>query len=85
MVKTGQSYAAAKASLVTQRDRLRERSAEVLAGADPRHRAAADLSRLVDHIRDAVDGALAVGLNWHEISNRLGLDPELVQMWIHQE
>ena len=83
MLKTGQSYSAAKSSLVTQRDRLRERAVAALPGADPRRRAELELSRLLEHLRDAVDGAIAAGLNWQDIGSKLGLDPELLQVWLH--
>lgn len=85
MEKTGQSYAAAKASLLVQRERIRDRAAAMLPGADPRRQAEVQLSRMREHLRDAVDSALSAGLDWHEIGRRLGLDPELAQMWIQQE
>lgn len=85
MEKTGQSYAAAKASLLVQRARIRERAAALLPVSDPRRQAEMQLARMREHLHDAVDSALAAGLGWREIGGTLGLDPELARMWIQQE
>ncbi len=83
MLKTGQTYSAAKSSLVTQRERLKARAVAVLPSTDPRRRAEVELSRLIEHLRDAVDGAIAAGLNYQDIGTKLGLDPELLQIWLN--
>jgi len=75
MQKSGESYATARANLARRFGRSEE--------AQPaRERAMIELRRKFDQLHDAVDEALAAGLTWKEVADRLRVDPAVLQRWL---
>ena len=79
MQKTGESYAAARTQLARRFGRTED------GGQTARERAMTELRRKFDQLHDAVDGALAAGLTWREVADRLRLDPALLQRWLQED
>ena len=75
MRRTGESYTTARAQLARRFGR------ESSAPQSVRERAAAELKRKFDLLQDAVDDALAAGLTWNDIAERLRLDPRILKRW----
>ena len=79
MQRTGESYSAARAHLGRLFGRPEER------GPSARERAMTELRKKFDQLHDAVDEALAAGLTWKEVADRLRLDPSLLERWLKDD
>jgi hypothetical protein len=79
MQKTGESYAAARAHLARRVGRIDEGRQAA------RERAVVEMRRKFDQLHDAVDEALAAGLTWKEVADRLRLDSALLQRWLQDD
>ena len=77
MAKTGESYTAARAQLVSRYRRLQS-------GDMANERAEVELRRAFELLRDAIDSARAAGLSWADVARRLRTDPRTVEGWFRE-